>query len=619
MTQPGTPTSLQISQDIYAILDRYRKNPHGLHYDGAHIIAQLESFVAKDKTIACLFPACHGKIDHPDLVVDHHADLSEYLCIEQLAAMNDEISAIYAPGLDVFMVHEGHFYVDTGLIRSDETMDEYLEDVRRLTARHPFIHSLSLREFFPEQPSAADARAAFLDDYCPRNSDIDTAKYGEMIGYYGQRIRTLFADVDFRSYGAYATFDEFVDGKALEQLAIWIGFRKMLADKFGDSDEYVRFSSVYKSPEVREQIALNYVPEHHLEMPSFYSVCKRADGGFEYLTKSAALEQNYRLAEVEGYRFFAPSMSGRIPELAADQIMDILETYRKNPFDEVFDNSLIKAKLGALVHTGQPIQFVLPGFHGKTNNPDFVFGPSVDLGERVALNHLTGMLDEINSVYAPGAILNIAHECHFYVGRSPLVGSQQDVDCYLSDFRKMIGNRADVRSISVYEMIEQGTTLEDKLEHFLADHCPSMEEVQARLDSEPHFVRLYTSYKKVNEQHQRRDPAFAASSAKARKLRIKELAMLQMQITFAFGGLIKSYFADLNYIRLSSLYKGPEFNDCVSINYLPDQHHMSTPTFHCLVRGLDGKFDFIRKADAHSKNYQISEEDGLKFFVAVAA
>lgn len=614
---PGPDDTLQISRDIYTILDKYRKNPHGLNYDGAHIIDQLESFVAKNKTITCLFPACHGKIDHPDLLVDHRADLSEYLCIEQLATMNDEIRSIYPPGLDVFMVHEGHFYVDTGLIRSDETMDEYLDDVRRLTSRHPFIHSLSLREFFPEQDSAADARAAFLDEYCPR--DVDSEKYADMISYYAERIRNLFHDTGFRAYGGYATFDEFVDGKALEQLVIWIGFRRMLADRFGASDEHIRFSSVYKSPEVCEQIALNYVPEHHMEMPSFYSVCKRADGGYSYLTMSDALERNYRIAEVQGYRFFEPATNDGIPESAAERITEILEKYRKNPFGEVFDNSKIKAKVSALVQTGQPIPLVLPGFHGKTNNPDFVFGPSVDLGERVALNHLIGLLDEINAVYPPGAVLHITHECHFYVGRSPLVGSQEEVDSYLRDFRAMIGNRADVRSISVYEMIEQGTTLEDKLERFVADYCPSAEEVQARLEASPHHLRLYTSYKKVNQMHQRRDPAFVASSAKARKLRVKELATIQMQIYFGFGALVKSYFEGMDYIRLSSLYKGPEFTDCVAINYLPGLHHMSTPTFHCLVRRLDGTFDFIRKEDAHDKNYKISEEDGLKYFVAVAA
>jgi L-tyrosine isonitrile synthase len=607
----------QISLEIYAILDAYRKNPNQLNYDGTQCVSQILSFVEQSKSVTCLFPACHGKVDNADLLIDHRADLSEYLCVDQLVKMNDEVRAIYPPGLDVFMVHEGHFYVDTGLIRSDESMDAYLEDVRRLTSRHPFIHSLSLREFYPELSSAAEARAAFLEQYC--SADVDVDSYGDMVDYYAARLRNLFGAIDYARYGDYADFEDFVVGKAREQLSIWIGFRRMLADKFGPANEYVRFSSVYKGPDVVDQIALNHLPEHHLEMPSFYSVYQRPDGGFGYLTKAAAVEHNYQVSEVEGYRYFVPGPRDDAPA-PVDRIMDIVESYRKNPFGEIFDNSVVREKIAQRVAAGQPIPFVLPGFHGKTDNPDFVFGPSVDMGDKVALDNLTEMLDAVKAAYDPGAVLHIVHECHFYVGRSPLVGSRRQLDTYLHDFRAMIGGRTDVVSVSIYEMMHGPHTFQDKLATFFADYCPSIDEVGDYVASSAHHRSLYTSYKKVNEVHQNRDPRFALQSRRLRKQRIKDLASVQMQIVFGFGALIKSHFADTDYVRLSSLYKGPEFTDCVAVNYLPGTQHMSTPTFNCLVRTQDGRYDFIRKADADAQGdkYVLSEDNGLKYFEAVS-
>lgn len=100
-------------------------------------------------------------------------------------------------------------------------------------------------------------------------------------------------------------------------------------------------------------------------------------------------------------------------------------------------------KIAQQIQTGDPITFVLPGFHSKTNNSEFVFGPSVDMGDKIALDNLTD-IDRITAVYGPGAMLDIVHECHCCVSRSPLVGGQHEVDTLLLDLQQRIKDLASV-------------------------------------------------------------------------------------------------------------------------------------------------------------------------------
>jgi hypothetical protein len=311
-------------------------------------------------------------------------------------------------------------------------------------------------------------------------------------------------------------------------------------------------------------------------------------------------------------RTWSMEMEGGI----TDRIMDILESYRKNPYGQVFPNSVIKSKIRSFVRKAEPIILVLPGFHGKTNNPNLVFGPSVDMGDKIAIDHLTNLLDQIKSIYPPGAVLYITHEGHFLGDRCPLLGSSHGLDAYLRDFRDLISGSPAVVSLSIYEMIGVGETLDEKLEYFFSTYCPPPNEVRAAIESDAHYRRLYTSYKKVNELNQRQDPNFCAGTVRSREARIKQLASTQLQVYLGFGALLKSFFNGTGYIRLSALYKSPEFDDCLAINYLPDVHHMSTPAFYCLLRTAEGKYDFIRRIDAESKSYVVEEKFGLKFFAA---
>lgn len=300
-------------------------------------------------------------------------------------------------------------------------------------------------------------------------------------------------------------------------------------------------------------------------------------------------------------------------ELVIDQLYGIIDSFRKNPFSERFGSSEICARLRYFVESDAPILFIFPGFHGKINNPDFVLGECADMGDYVGLTTLRSLIDQIGAVYAPGARLNIVHECHFYVGRSPLIGTEDQANQYLASFRSLIALDRNITSYSIYDLLPIGRPLPELLEVFQSRCVPSIEEVVGLLQ-EPNHLNLYKAYKKINSIYLERDAAFRGLSKKERQQRTKALALGQMQIYFGFGKLIRDFFGKMVYIRLSSLYKPPQCADCVAINYLPNTHHMSTPTFHCAVRYKDGSWDFIRKHVAEQRHYVLSEERGLKYF-----
>ena len=113
-----------LAQDIYSVLNRYRKNPYQLVYDGSLIIHKIDEMIQNRLPITMVFPGCHGKINHVDMVIDHMPDLAEFLGIESFSNLCLEIQTLYPGGVKLLMVHEGHFYSDTPLIQSDATMDE---------------------------------------------------------------------------------------------------------------------------------------------------------------------------------------------------------------------------------------------------------------------------------------------------------------------------------------------------------------------------------------------------------------------------------------------------------------------------------------------------------------
>lgn len=301
-------------------------------------------------------------------------------------------------------------------------------------------------------------------------------------------------------------------------------------------------------------------------------------------------------------------------ETLVNTIYDILDSYRKNPYQEQFSPIRIVEKIEYFVNNNLPIKMVFPGFHGKVSNPKFVFGDSIDRGEYVAVQHIKSMCEKIIAVYRYGIEFNIIHEGHFYIGKSPMVTSKTSLDNYLLDFRKLIVNFDYMKSYSIYELIPKKMSFSELLDEFWNCYVPSDEELNKLLEQKTYFS-LYKAYKKIQTICLQTDPHFNQSGKSTRRKQARVAARNQMKVYFGFGQLIKHFFKDSSYIRLSSLYKDPSLLDYLAINYLP-HNHLSTPVFNCLVEYPDGKCDFIKKCVAIEKNFILAEINGLKYFKA---
>jgi pyoverdine/dityrosine biosynthesis protein Dit1 len=88
--------------------------------------------------------------------------------------------------------------------------------------------------------------------------------------------------------------------------------------------------------------------------------------------------------------------------------------------------ALHRPRIESAVRAGQPIELVLPAFPAKAPNPKKVLGALPDLAEQRALQRLSELLDEIETVYAPGALLTICSDGHVFADAVGLTDATVD-------------------------------------------------------------------------------------------------------------------------------------------------------------------------------------------------
>lgn len=296
-----------IATKIYHVLNRYRKNPYGLTYNASILIEKINYFVTHQLPIKMLIPACHGKVDSPHCVFNHLPDLGDVLGIQNFVALCEEIRAIYANGVELIMIHEGHFYTGM-LIKNDESVDAYLANIRSLIAPYAYIKSIGLRDFFPEFNSNAACRTHFFNHVAPTIPEL------KKIITTDERLKQLYVSYKKIHTGHFVShkFPELnlsqqkkeAKKQALNQLQTYLGFGKLVTQFFANQS-YIRLSTLYKDPKVQDQVALNYLPnKHHLSTPSFHCVVKQKDGNYDFIKRYEAIARGYQVCQQDGYAYF---------------------------------------------------------------------------------------------------------------------------------------------------------------------------------------------------------------------------------------------------------------------------------------------------------------------------
>lgn len=287
-----------IAYNIYNILDKYRKNPENIKYDGSIIIQKIEKIVSQGLSLKIVLPAFHGKSNNRDFVISHLPDYGDYLCVNTLSELYKELTVLY-PNIEILLLHEGHFHADVCLFGDDRDVSVYIKQFRKLISPYTFIKSYCINELINTGISYDDKRKYFLEKYCPTIQEIETLiqntnrikslylAYKKL--YYEKTVddgKNTLSCKDLRAYSK---------NRSILQLRKYVGFGKLLNETFAN-DIFIKLSWVYKDNSVNDQISINVLGGNtKLGTPGFFSIMKHANGAIDFISRKQALEKGLSL------------------------------------------------------------------------------------------------------------------------------------------------------------------------------------------------------------------------------------------------------------------------------------------------------------------------------------
>jgi L-tyrosine isonitrile synthase len=302
-TKQQSRYNMRLAEDIYAVLNKNRKNPNQLTFNNEQLIETLEQMIHQKAPIVLLLAAFHLKSRNLDSVISHLPDAGEALGLNTLHTMLEEIQKIYPYGAKLILLHEGHFYADTIICQNDQKVDDYLSKLRQLMLPYKNISSVDINHLIPNEPTYELKRKYFIENYSPSRADIE-----ELIASspYHRYLYTAYKKIYLVEYKN-TLFTHYVDLKRREfrniakeasiaQLQKYIAFGRLINASF-KATPHIKLSVLYKSPDEPDKIGINLIPNNHSTGTTcFYSLAKYSNGHFHFMKKSAALAQGFILA-----------------------------------------------------------------------------------------------------------------------------------------------------------------------------------------------------------------------------------------------------------------------------------------------------------------------------------
>lgn len=288
-----------LAQEIYNVLNRYRRNHQNLQYDGSLIIEKIQEIISHQLPLKLVLPAFHGKSNNPDFVVSNLPDYGEYLCIKLLTELYEKLSHLYN-NVEILILHEGHFHADVQLFGDDNDVEAYIKQFRQLISFSPFMKSYCINELIPDGLSFEEKRSHFLQTYCPtvEETEILITEGGRLAELY-LAYKKLYSEkiIDSNKTGlSNKELRVFAKNKSILQLRKYIGFAKLIKEVFVN-DKFIKLSWVYKDTSVKDQISLQVLGNNtcRLGTPGFFSVVKHPDGEVDFITMKQAVQSGLSL------------------------------------------------------------------------------------------------------------------------------------------------------------------------------------------------------------------------------------------------------------------------------------------------------------------------------------
>lgn len=256
------------------------------------------------------------------------------------------------------------------------------------------------------------------------------------------------------------------------------------------------------------------------------------------------------------------------------------------------------SQLCSLLRASQPLLFVLPAFPAKSSNPDKTLGILPDMGEWLGLAKLQRLMEEISSLYTPGARVLICSDGRVF---SDLVGVEDaHVDLYGGALRVLVEqenfNRIDFFALEDMFGHLDGTAMRREL---VINYADSPDVIREQILDDENERRLFNGvHRFVFEDRLARAEAYSRN--KLRQL-TKQTAYEVIQRSHAWSRLVEKKFPSA--IRLSI---HPQMAQAPKLGFqlVPSDNRWRTP-WHSVALYQDGQFRLVSHREARECGGQI--------------
>lgn len=255
-------------------------------------------------------------------------------------------------------------------------------------------------------------------------------------------------------------------------------------------------------------------------------------------------------------------------------------------------------KIAAAVRRRVPVHFVILGFPAKSPNRRKVLGTLPDLAERVALEFLQVMCDQIAYFHRPGARITICSDGHVF---NDIVGvSDGDVSAYRQEVLVMLGalGTENLELFTLDDALSSRTYLE-KREALESRYGPPLEDHPRWSEESGDQRRLFDGiHRFLFEDFSVLWPSLSRSKVRTE---CKQLAYRLIRRSTAWSQLVSEAFPEA--IRLSIHPQSPH-SDKLGIHLARTRDSWMTP-WHGVVLDDGRGLTLVKRGDAEALNASI--------------
>ncbi len=289
------------------------------------------------------------------------------------------------------------------------------------------------------------------------------------------------------------------------------------------------------------------------------------------------------------------------------RIAEVMEKIVTKTGNEDLDRSIrfsLLKQVAAAVEAGKPVRFLLPSFPAKSPNSESkVLGKDVDLAERLAMERLSQVMEELQKVCPKGAEFLIASDGRVFTGN--WWNTDADIDNYYAQLAAL-PHHPSIKFTRLDDFFP-GETPEGARAKLMAGYAPTLEAIDEAISSNPNITRKYLGLKRFNDEDVP-PSSWEGVKPNQRKRLNAERSREDLRRSQAYAALLKERFPD--HVRLS-IHAESQSPEKIAINLLEGGEGLDGAPWHrVVVTKPDGTYFLMKRSDAEKAGYELKLVDG---------